>query len=126
AGAIPKDGPSAGVAIAISLLSLATGPPVRHDVAVTGEITLRARVMPVGGIEERLLAALRSEVNEDINPYENKKDLAKLPAIARRRLRIHTVRTLDEAVAIALRVGPRARGKVESARAAAGGIDTTG
>jgi len=126
AGAIPKDGPSAGVAMAISLLSLATGTPVRHDVAVTGEITLRGRVMPVGGIKEKLLAALRNEVNEVIIPYENKKDLAKLPTIARRRLRIHPVRTLDEAVQIALRVDPRAPVQVESARTTAGGVDMTG
>ena len=126
AGAIPKDGPSAGVAMAISLLSLAIGAAVRHDVAVTGEITLRGRVMPVGGIKEKLLAALRNDVNEVIIPYENKKDLAKLPTIARRRLRIHPVRTLDEAVQIALRVDPRAPVQVESARTTAGGVDMTG
>lgn len=126
AGAIPKDGPSAGVAMAVSLLSLASGIPVRHDVAMTGEITLRGRVMPVGGIKEKLLAALRNEAKEVVIPYGNQKDLIDLPPFARRRMRIHAVRTLDEVVEIALRVDPRNPLQVGSAGASTGAVDTTG
>jgi ATP-dependent Lon protease len=126
AGAIPKDGPSAGVAMAVAILSLASGIPVRHDVAMTGEVTLRGRVMPVGGIKEKLLAALRNEAKEVVIPYGDQKDLIDLPPVARRRMRIHPVRTLDEVVEIALRVDPRKAMQVGSARASAAAVETMG
>jgi len=115
AGAIPKDGPSAGAAMAVALVSLASGVPVRHDVAMTGEISLRGRVMPVGGIKEKILAAMRHAASEVIIPHENYKDLNQLPPVVRRRLRVHTVRSLDEVMKIALRVDPLGEMKVGSA-----------
>lgn len=114
AGAIPKDGPSAGAAMAVALLSLASGIPVRHDVAMTGEISLRGRVMPVGGIKEKILAALRNSASEVIIPDGNQKDLNQLPPGVRRRLQIRTVRNLDEVMEIALRVDQGSRMQVGS------------
>jgi len=102
AGAIPKDGPSAGVAMATAIVSLATGRPVRRDVAMTGESTLRGRVMAIGGLKEKLLAAMRHGIAEVAIPVENEKDLVEVPALVRRRLRIVPVRTADEVLALAL------------------------
>ena len=96
AGAIPKDGPSAGVTIATSLVSLLTGQPVRSDLAMTGEITLRGRVLPVGGIKEKLLAAHRAGFRNVLIPERNKKDLEELPANIRKDLNITYARTLDD------------------------------
>ena len=78
-GATPKDGPSAGVAMAVAIISVLTGVPVRKDLAMTGEITLRGRVLPIGGLKEKLLAALRSGVKTVLIPQENEKDLAEVP-----------------------------------------------
>ena len=78
-GATPKDGPSAGVAMATAIVSVLTGIPVRHDVAMTGEITLRGRVLPIGGLKEKLLAALRGGIKKVLIPEENAKDLAEIP-----------------------------------------------
>ncbi|HEY0838696.1 MAG TPA: endopeptidase La [Vulgatibacter sp.] len=102
AGAIPKDGPSAGIAMATALVSVATGIPARHDVAMTGELTLRGRVMPIGGLKEKLLAAMRHGIREALIPAGNEKDLADLPPVVARKVRIVPVRTLDEVIGRAL------------------------
>jgi ATP-dependent Lon protease len=114
AGAIPKDGPSAGVAMATALVSLATGIPVRRDVAMTGEISLRGRVLAVGGVKEKLLAAMRHTAKDVLIPADNLKDLVNLPPLAKRRMRIHPVRDLDELLQVALRVDPLPAGVEES------------
>lgn len=101
-GATPKDGPSAGIAIATSLVSALTGIPVRKDVAMTGEITLRGRVLPIGGLKEKLLAALRGGVKTVIIPKENLKDLEEIPQNILTNLKIKAVETVDEVFKIAL------------------------
>jgi ATP-dependent Lon protease len=106
AGAIPKDGPSAGVTIATALTSLATGSPVRSDVAMTGEITLRGRVLPVGGIREKALAALRAGIRTMILPEKNLVDLREVPPEFARRIRFIGVSQMDEILAIALERAP--------------------
>lgn len=103
AGAIPKDGPSAGVTMAVALASLWTGRPVRHNLAMTGEITLRGKVLPVGGIKEKILAADRSGIKEVLIPERNVKDLDDVPAEIRKRLKIHPVKTIEQAIKLALR-----------------------
>ena len=102
AGAIPKDGPSAGITLATALVSLATGRAVRADVAMTGEVTLRGRVLPVGGIREKALAALRAGVTRVIVPERNLPDLEEIPREARRRLEFIAVSRMDEVLAAAL------------------------
>jgi len=101
-GAIPKDGPSAGITIFIALLSLLTGKNVRPDVAMTGEITLRGVVLPIGGVKEKILAAKRAGIRHVILPERNKADLDEIPAHIKEGLEFHFVREVDEAVAIAL------------------------
>jgi ATP-dependent Lon protease len=101
-GATPKDGPSAGVAMVISIVSALTGIPVRKDVAMTGEITLRGRVLPIGGLKEKLLAALRGGIKTVLIPDENEKDLADIPDNVKRGLKIIPVSTADEALGHAL------------------------
>ncbi len=102
-GATPKDGPSAGIALATALASALTGIPVRGDVAMTGEITLRGRVLPIGGIREKGVAAHRHHIAHVIVPFANKKDLAELPEEVRSAVSWHPVRTMDEVLALALR-----------------------
>lgn len=98
AGAVPKDGPSAGVAISVALLSLFTSKPVRMDIAMTGEISLRGRVLPVGGLKEKILAAKREEIYEIILPLKNKDEVLKeLPNNVQKQLKLHFVSYLDEA-----------------------------
>lgn len=106
AGAIPKDGPSAGITMATALASLATGRPVRHDVAMTGEITLTGRVLPVGGIKEKVLAAKEAGITEIILPAQNEKDLVEIPEHIRNSLRFHFVENMDEVLEIALLPAP--------------------
>jgi ATP-dependent Lon protease len=103
AGATPKDGPSAGIAIATSVISALTGVPVRGDVAMTGEITLRGRVLPIGGLKEKSVAAHRNKVSDVIIPYGNTRDLDELPEEVRAAVRFHPVKTMDEVLAIAMR-----------------------
>jgi len=104
-GATPKDGPSAGVAMAVAIVSVLTGVPVRKDLAMTGEITLRGRVLLIGGLKEKLLAALRSGIKTVLIPAENAKDLAEVPENVKAGLEIIPVATVDEVLARAL-TGP--------------------
>jgi len=106
AGAIPKDGPSAGITMATALASLATGRPVRHDIAMTGEITLTGRVLPVGGIKEKVLAAKEAGIAEIILPAQNEKDLIEIPEHIRNALHFHFVENMDEVLEIALLPAP--------------------
>jgi ATP-dependent Lon protease len=101
-GATPKDGPSAGIAMCTALVSVLTKVPVRSEVAMTGEITLRGRVLPIGGLKEKLLAAHRGGITTVIIPEDNKKDLADMPANITASLEIHPVRWIDEVLDIAL------------------------
>jgi len=101
-GATPKDGPSAGVAMMTSIVSVLTGIPVRRDIAMTGEITLRGRVLPIGGLKEKLLAALRGGLTTVLIPKENEKDLAEIPDNVKRGLNIIPVNSVDELLAHAL------------------------
>ena len=101
-GAIPKDGPSAGITIAVALVSAFTGTPIRVDVAMTGEITLRGRVLPVGGIKEKVLAAFRAGIREIILPDENEKDIEEIPEDVREQMRFDFVGHMDKVLANAL------------------------
>ena len=101
-GATPKDGPSAGVAMVTSIVSVLTGIPVHKDVAMTGEITLRGRVLPIGGLKEKLLAALRGGVKTVVIPKDNEKDLAEIPDNVKKHLKIVSVRSVDDVLAEAL------------------------
>jgi ATP-dependent Lon protease len=108
AGATPKDGPSAGIAIATAVISALTGVPVRGDVAMTGEITLRGRVLPIGGLKEKSVAAHRNKVTHVIVPNGNARDIEELPEEVRASVRFHPVKTMDEVLSLALRPQPAA------------------
>ncbi|ODU21457.1 MAG: endopeptidase La [Sphingomonas sp. SCN 67-18] len=101
-GAVPKDGPSAGIGMVTSIISTLTGVPVRRDVAMTGEVTLRGRVLPIGGLKEKLLAALRGGITTVLIPAENEKDLVEIPANIREGLTIVPVAHVDEVLKLAL------------------------
>ena len=105
-GATPKDGPSAGVAMCTSIVSVLTGIPIRRDIAMTGEITLRGRVLPIGGLKEKLLAALRGGLTTVLIPIDNEKDLAEIPDNVKKGLKIIPVTTVDEVIEHALTVRP--------------------
>ena len=107
-GATPKDGPSAGIAMATSIVSVLTGIPVRRDVAMTGEITLRGRVLPIGGLKEKLLAALRAGITTVFIPKDNEKDLAEIPDNVKKGLKLIPVADVDEVIAQALARRPEA------------------
>jgi ATP-dependent Lon protease len=119
AGAIPKDGPSAGITIAVALASLATGIPVRPDVAMTGEVTLRGRVLPVGGVREKVLAALRSGISTVVLPKRNIAELNEIPGEIARKIEFIGVSHMDEVLKAALeRMPTRRKPKAHSAPSA--------
>ena len=101
-GAVPKDGPSAGVTMTTALVSALTGTPVRQNVAMTGEITLRGRVLPIGGLKEKTLAAYRAGIDTLIIPEENRKDLVKIPSYVLDKFRIVPVKEIEEVLETAL------------------------
>jgi ATP-dependent Lon protease len=105
-GAVPKDGPSAGVTMATALVSALTGIPVRQDLAMTGEITLRGRVLPIGGLKEKTLAAYRAGIRTLIIPKENEKDLEEIPAHVLKLFKVVKVTQLDEVFSVALTQKP--------------------
>ena len=107
-GATPKDGPSAGIAMATSIVSVLTGIAVRRDVAMTGEITLRGRVLPIGGLKEKLLAALRAGITTVFIPKDNEKDLAEIPDNVTKNLTLVPVAHVDDVIAQALVRKPEA------------------
>jgi ATP-dependent Lon protease len=112
AGAIPKDGPSAGVTMSTALVSALSGRPVRNDIAMTGEITLTGRVLPIGGVKEKVLGAYRAGIREIILPKDNEPHLEDLPKEVREQMRFHPAETLGEVLAIALRGGSLREGKL--------------
>jgi len=105
-GATPKDGPSAGIGMCTALVSALTKIPVRSDVAMTGEITLRGEVLPIGGLKEKLLAAHRGGIATVLIPQENEKDLAEIPKNIKQNLVIKSVRWIDEVLELALQYLP--------------------
>jgi ATP-dependent Lon protease len=107
-GATPKDGPSAGVAMATTIVSVLTGIPIRHDVAMTGEITLRGRILPIGGLKEKLLAAARGGIKTVLIPEDNAKDLTEISDAIKGGLNIIPVARMDEVIANALVRAPKA------------------
>lgn len=116
AGAIPKDGPSAGIAMATGLISVLTGRAVNKDVAMTGEISLRGRVLPIGGLKEKAMGALRGKVFTVIIPEKNRKDLIEIPANVKRKLKFMIVRHMDEVLDIALEPASKSKRKPAGAR----------
>jgi ATP-dependent Lon protease len=118
-GATPKDGPSAGIAMTTAIISVLTGIPVRKDVAMTGEITLRGRVLPIGGLKEKLLAALRGGIKMVIIPEENAKDLAEIPTEVQTKMEIVPVARLEDVLKLALVRMPEAITWDEAAEAQA-------
>ncbi|MGQ9618307.1 MAG: endopeptidase La [Candidatus Aminicenantia bacterium] len=116
-GAIPKDGPSAGITIAVSMISAFSGVPVRRDAAMTGEITLRGSILPVGGIKEKVLAARRAGIKEIILPEENSKDLEEIPEKIRGEMKFKLVREIKEALEYALLKEETKEGKLAEVRA---------
>jgi ATP-dependent Lon protease len=109
--ATPKDGPSAGIGMCTALVSTLTQIPVRAELAMTGEITLRGRVLPIGGLKEKLLAAHRGGLREILIPEENEKDLAEIPKNILGQLKIHPVKWVDEVLELALAKRPEPRTK---------------
>jgi ATP-dependent Lon protease len=101
-GAIPKDGPSAGITIATALVSLLAGVPVRRKVAMTGEITLRGRVLPIGGLREKMLAAVRAGLDDIVVPAGNEPDLAEIPPVLKSKIRIHLAKQIEDVLEVAL------------------------
>src|SRR5262245_49658030 len=103
AGAIPKDGPSAGVTMATAVISALSGRPARHDIAMTGEITVRGRVLPIGGVKEKVVGAVRAGIQEILVPKDNEADLEDLPREVRDTLTVHLAEDLGDVLALTLR-----------------------
>jgi ATP-dependent Lon protease len=125
-GATPKDGPSAGIGMATAIVSIMTGIPVRKDIAMTGEVTLRGRVLPIGGLKEKLLAALRGGIKTVLIPEENAKDLADIPDNVKNEMDIIPVSMMDEVIKNALLRVPEAIEWTPPAEIASGTDSTTG
>ena len=105
AGAVPKDGPSAGVTMTTALVSLLTDTPVRAEVGMTGEVTLQGRVLPIGGLKQKVLAAHRAGLTEVILPKRNEGDLDDVPEQVRELMTFHVAESIDQVLAVALREG---------------------
>ena len=116
AGAIPKDGPSAGVTMAVSLVSALSGVSIRHDVAMTGEVTLSGRVLPIGGVKEKILGAVRAGITNVIIPKDNLPDLEDLSEAERQRVTVYPAATLDDVLNAALRRSDLPAGKDKASR----------
>jgi ATP-dependent Lon protease len=101
-GAIPKDGPSAGITMATAILSVLTGRPIKRSLAMTGEITLRGNVLPIGGLKEKILAARRAGITTVVCPKLNRKELDEIPAALRRGIEVHLVDSVEEVLKLAL------------------------
>jgi ATP-dependent Lon protease len=112
AGAIPKDGPSAGITMTTALASLLTGRPVKHTVGMTGEVTLQGRVLPIGGLKQKVLAAHAAGLTEVIIPERNRSDLEDVPADVREAMSFHPVMSMSEVLGLALEAPPN-RGSIE-------------
>lgn len=112
AGAIPKDGPSAGITMATALVSSLSGRPVRHDLAMTGEITLNGRVLPIGGVKEKILGGVRAGIRTFILPHENERDLEDIPQEVRKDIKVIPVKELGEVLAVALRDASYRKGRL--------------
>ena len=117
-GATPKDGPSAGITMATALASALLRVPARNDLAMTGEITLRGRVLPIGGVKEKLLAAHRGGIKNVILPRENEKDLAEVPGKIKNSLEIHFVEHMDDVMALAIDLPKKPEGRPRKSREA--------
>jgi ATP-dependent Lon protease len=124
-GATPKDGPSAGIGLTTALVSVFTGIPVRADVAMTGEITLRGEVLPIGGLKEKLLAAQRGGIKTVLIPEQNVKDLAEIPDNVKNKLEIVPVRWIEKVLEVALERQPEALTEVPAVAAAAAPVSAT-
>lgn len=118
AGGVPKDGPSAGVTLTTALLSILTGRKVRHDLAMTGEITLHGKVLPIGGVREKVLAAQRAGISDVILPKRNAKDEPDIPSRVREQVKLHYVSTIEEVLALALLQAPPPRADDDETEAA--------
>jgi ATP-dependent Lon protease len=121
AGAIPKDGPSAGVAMFVALVSLLTGRTARSDIAMTGEISLRGLVLPIGGVKEKVLAAARAGITTVMLPARNRKDLEDVPEAARQQVRFVWMERVDDAVAAALNAPDEAEAEVSASAQSSSG-----
>ena len=116
AGAVPKDGPSAGVTMCTAMISTLTGGAVKKDVAMTGEITLRGKVLPVGGIREKVLAAHRAGIKKVLLPRENEKDLEDIPEVVRKEMAFVLIETVDEALEHAMVKRPKSKKTTKAAQ----------
>jgi ATP-dependent Lon protease len=113
AGAIPKDGPSAGITMATALVSAVSGRKVRRDVSMTGELTLTGRVLPIGGVKEKVLGAVRAGIREIILPVDNEADIEDIPQEIQNNVRFHLAATLDDVIEIALEDGKGAKASIK-------------
>ena len=121
AGAIPKDGPSAGITMASAVASALTNRPLRKDIAMTGEITLRGKVLPIGGLKEKALAAHRNKIFEIIIPKENVKDLEDIPPVVKKKVKFHPVGSMDEVLSLAFVPQEKAKPQKSKGRASSSG-----